>query len=96
MITQTRNIVTVSEGIEAEAEFGARKQDMPGLFAILRKGIYSEPEETVLREYAVNAVDANISNGKGDVPIEITMPNTLDPNLKIRDSGPGLSQKDMF
>jgi hypothetical protein len=52
--------------------------------------LYSDPEMAVLREYATNARDSHIEAGKGDVPIEITLPTTLAPFLKIKDRGVGL------
>lgn len=63
---------------------------------ILRDTLYSDKILAVLREYAANAWDANRMAGKADVPIEISLPTVTDPILRISDSGPGISENDVF
>ena len=83
---------TVStSGIMDDVEFGISQEDQSWVLHILRNQIYSNKVLAVLREYACNAKDAN-----RDVPIEVTFPTVLDPQLVIRDRGPGLSYEDMF
>lgn len=63
---------------------------------ILRDTLYSDKILAVLREYAANAWDANRMVGRGHVPIEIHLPTVMDPVLRISDSGPGISEADVF
>ena len=58
---------------------------------ILRTGIYSRKALSVLREFAANSQDAHAEAGIKDRPIEITLPNHLEPTLKIRDYGNSMS-----
>lgn len=58
---------------------------------ILRTGIYSKKQLCVLREFSSNAQDAHIEALIKDRPIEITLPNHLEPTLKIRDYGNSMS-----
>jgi hypothetical protein len=53
--------------------------------------LYSDPISAFIREYSTNARDAHIDAGKEDVPIEVTLPNSLSPYFKIRDFGRGMS-----
>lgn len=65
------------------------------IFALLGSYLYSNKELCVLHELSSNASDAHAMVGKGDVPIKITLPGQLDPNLRVRDFGPGLSNEDV-
>lgn len=56
-----------------------------------RDGFYSNKELAPLREYSTNARDSHIVSGIPTRPIEITLPTELEPELKIRDFGKGLS-----
>jgi hypothetical protein len=56
-----------------------------------RDGFYSNKILAPIREYSTNASDAHIEAGISDRPIEITLPTVMEPELKIRDFGKGLS-----
>ncbi len=56
--------------------------------------LYSDPEAAVLREYATNALDAHVEAGESR-PVEITLPTSLAPFVRIRDYGNGLSAADI-
>lgn len=60
-------------------------------FKILSKSLYSNPVGAVVRELSTNAYDAQVVNGNAEVPFELTLPSTLNPEFKIRDFGTGLS-----
>lgn len=60
-----------------------------------RDGFYSNKELAPIREYSTNARDAHIQAGIGDRPFHITLPTKLNPVLKIRDFGAGLSLKEI-
>ena len=96
MIPNTKLREVTSSGVAASGEFGISLNDSAHIMTILRDTLYSDKVLAVLREYSSNAWDAHKVVGKGDVPIEVTLPETLDPTLSIRDFGPGLSQEDVF
>lgn len=64
-------------------------------FKMLSSGLYSDKISAVLREIGCNAADAHIAGGIKHVPIEVKLPNKLDPLFFIRDRGPGLSDADV-
>src|ERR1019366_3856120 len=61
------------------------------IFDILRSKMYSNPVLAICREISCNARDAHREVNKNNTPIEIHLPNGLDPNYKIKDFGPGIS-----
>jgi len=63
---------------------------------MLSNKIYTDPIYAVAREYIANAVDAQGMNGALKKPVEIKLPNNLDPIWSVRDYGPGLSQADVM
>lgn len=62
-------------------------------FDILSSGLYSDKILAIIRELSCNAYDAHVASGKADVPIEIKLPNTLDPVFYVKDYGTGLSHE---
>lgn len=60
---------------------------------LLSRGIYEDAEMAVLREYSLNARDSNDEAGNTD-PIEVQLPTTMAPFLKIIDKGIGLNWDD--
>jgi len=89
MITETKNIHIERNNIGREASF--KMEANAHIMKILRDGIYSNKILACIREYSTNAMEAHKLNGNESVPIEVTLPNIIDPMLKIRDFGPGLS-----
>lgn len=75
------------------ATFGAREQDTPHLFRILRSTLYSNKPRAVLREYFSNAWDAHQQIGIPDRAVRVNLPTVLDSMLRIRDYGPGMSEE---
>ena len=79
-----------------ETKFGIKgEEDMVYIFEILRNKLYSDKVMAVLREYSTNAMDSHVESGQPDKPITVTLPTSLDPQLKIRDYGEGLSENDI-
>ena len=87
--------VAVEGNIES-SEFGATKENLPFLLNMLQTTLYSDKPLAVCREYITNAWDAHVDAGIPDTPIQITMPTSFSPVLKIRDFGKGLSKNDVF
>ncbi len=92
MIPESQSIKIESQNIKRESFF-TLSTNSAALMKILRSGIYSNKILACVREYSVNALEAHMLNGKQDTPIEITLPNYLNPILLIRDFGPGLDYK---
>lgn len=84
------NMSTENIGISDNA------QDQMMILNILTKSVYTDPLAAVLREYGCNGADANVEAGKGDLPIDVRLPNKLDPTLSIRDYGFGMDQEQMI
>lgn len=86
----------VSSGVTAKGKFGISRRSQAHIMTILRDNIYTDKILAVLREYSSNAWDAHRMVGKGDLPIHVTLPDTDNPTLVIRDFGPGMSPRDVF
>jgi len=88
-----RNVT--SSGSEAHTTFGISSKDQVHLIRILRSKLYTDKPLAVLREYTSNAWDEHIDASCPDKPIKVTLPSHLDPCLRIRDYGRGLSWQDI-
>lgn len=86
----------ISSEISEQISFGISAKDSSHIMRILRDQLYTDQVLAVLREYSTNALDANRQANRANVPIEIDLPTEFQPYLAIRDSGPGLSQTDVF
>ena len=53
---------------------------------------YSDPIKAILQELGANAADSHIRAGKEEVPFSVKLPNALDPHLRIRDYGVGMTE----
>ena len=95
MIPQVDKRDVVSSGADDSVSFEISAKDTAHIMTILRDTLYSDKIMAVLREYGTNAWDANKMAGRGDVPIEVTLPTLGKPELVIRDRGPGLSHVDI-
>jgi hypothetical protein len=69
-------------------------QGMAHIMGVLTN-LYSDAPLAVLREYSTNARDAHQAAGI-DRPIEVSLPTALDPTLRVRDFGVGLSEQDIL
>lgn len=87
-INETRPNVETSGNLE-EQLFSIQDQGM--IFDILRNKMYSNPILAICREISCNARDAHREVGTPDVPVQIYLPNNLEPVFKIKDLGPGIS-----
>ncbi len=65
----------------------------PSIVMQTLSSLYQNPRKIVVQEYISNGRDAHREIGKGDTPVQITLPTEIDPNLRIRDFGPGLDQE---
>lgn len=88
--TQTRKTISGVEGMEV-ARGSIREENVGMLFTHIADNLYSDKISSVCREHIANAFDANRANNQEQSPIEIHLPTMLDPYLRIKDSGLGLS-----
>lgn len=87
-LNEARPYLETSGSFE-EQEFSI--EDVGMLFDILRNKMYSDPILAIAREVSCNARDAHREVNKQDIPVEIQLPNALEPLYKIKDFGPGIS-----
>ena len=95
MIAQQTTVTVSSKGVRNAVSFGVKPEGLAHIFNVLRNQLYSNKHKAVLREYSTNAVDAHIEAGIPERPIEVTLPNSLNYNLTIRDFGNGLTEKEV-
>lgn len=93
MIVEDRRNIQ-SGGLQSTQDFQIRANGHA--FKILSSGLYSDKIRAILRELGCNAYDAHVSVGKGEVPFRIHLPDRLDPQLVIRDFGPGMSDQQIM
>ena len=82
--TSTRtetNMTTEAMGFDPEST---------AVLADILSGLYTNPHEAVVREYAANGIDAHEAAGVIR-PVEVTLPDDFNPQLTIRDYGTGMS-----
>lgn len=94
VINTSSNLVVNSTPFEKH-QFGIKSKNLHYIIGLLRNDLYSDKLLAVIREYACNAYDANVSAGKSKVPVHITLPSKLDSTFKCRDYGEGLSKQDI-
>lgn len=84
--------------VETDGEFTTsafRIKASAKAFKILSDSLYNNKFRAVVRELSCNAVDAHRAAGTTDVPFELKVPNSVDPEFRIRDYGTGLSRPDL-
>ena len=85
------NAVKIDSNVEPSKSLNFGISDVRLVVDILSK-LYAYPIRTLVQEYICNGRDAMREAGTwGKLPIEITVPNTLDPVFKVRDFGVGIS-----
>ncbi|MEO7099056.1 MAG: hypothetical protein ABI162_06820 [Luteolibacter sp.] len=97
-ICQSTEEPTLSSGAQVPIEIGLsdRLEDQQMIMTVLSDSLYTDKIAAVIREYACNAADANVEAGVGDTPIEVRLPNKLEPTLAIRDFGFGMSKEQVI
>jgi len=65
--------------------------NIASLLLILREKMYSDPPRATVQETMSNGRDAHRELGNPEVPIEVKIPNDLEPNFYIRDFGVGIT-----
>lgn len=73
--------------------FDADISDPKVMMLIVRDKLYAHKLRTPIQEYIANAIDAQKVAHTDDTPIRIVLPTNLEPILKIRDFGTGMSEE---
>jgi hypothetical protein len=85
------NVIKIDSNVEPSKALNFGISDVRLVVDILSK-LYAYPIRTLVQEYICNGRDAMREAGTwGKLPIEITVPNSLDPVFKVRDFGVGIS-----
>lgn len=83
-------------GATAGTFFGISLEDSAHIMTLLRDTLYTDKVLAVLREYGSNAWDANKAAGRGDIPIQVSLPTKNSLELVIRDFGPGMTEQEVM
>jgi hypothetical protein len=95
MITKKSDLTLEQSQEFTSYSFGIKESGLPHIFNVLRNQLYSDKILAVIREYSCNAVDAHVEVGDADKPIEVTLPNPLSLEFKVRDNGRGLNEREI-
>lgn len=88
------HVVETSQGFNFKTtDFGVSSPAL--IFDILCNKMYENPLRTMVQEYMANARDAHREVHNDTTPIDIVLPTPLDPHLRIRDFGPGITPERM-
>lgn len=88
IVTNNESHIENNMGSETQ-QFGI--EISPLLYKLLYSSIYEDKEQVVLQELSANALDAHKVAGKEHIPISITIPTQLSPELVVQDFGVGMS-----
>lgn len=92
-VNYDRNITTQGDLGGQRTNMTFDENSMEHIMGLLTD-LYSNPEMAVIREYSTNAIDSHKAAGNNN-PIEVTTPSDLNPYLRIKDYGVGLSVDDL-
>jgi hypothetical protein len=90
-ISDTSDTVVERNGIADEGAFGIIFNAK--MATVLSDGLYSDKIQSIIREISCNAVDSHVEAGYPSRPIEVHLPNSLEPWFHVRDFGIGLNHK---
>lgn len=82
-----RKIESTFQGKKKKFRFEASAK----AFQIVSSNLYTDKPLAILRELSCNALDSHRDAGTLDKPFEIDLPTKLNPTLRIRDYGTGMS-----
>lgn len=89
----TASPVTSAGAAGAASAFGIAMNGKA--FRVLSDTMYQDKIGSIVREVSCNALDSHIAAGIPERPIEIHVPDAMEPWLSIRDFGVGLSPEDI-
>jgi histidine kinase/DNA gyrase B/HSP90-like ATPase len=89
-------LLSNANGQVVDIQIGTSREAQMMIMNVLTNTLYTNKPEAVWREYGCNAADANVEAGRGDIPIEITLPTRLSAEAVIRDFGHGMTEGRML
>ncbi|MET0375927.1 MAG: hypothetical protein ABW128_16935 [Rhizorhabdus sp.] len=89
MLLEQTNRQVQSSGVMQTAR--ATIKATPKIFSMFEDGTYANKPLAICRELVSNGVDSHTAAGCSTRPVEVTVPNELDPVFKVRDFGIGMS-----
>lgn len=95
MIPIKQEIHNESFGLGLAHKMSIHEDSLAHVMSVLGN-LYSNPLRSVLVEYSSNAYDSHVAAGKKDVPIKVTLPSILFPELVIEDEGVGLTEEEVY
>jgi hypothetical protein len=63
----------------------------PKIFDFFANQTYANKPIAIFRELVANAIDAHVAAGTPNRPVEVTLATDLDPTVRVRDFGTGMS-----
>jgi hypothetical protein len=94
MKIQTKTIESQSNMVfDDSTRMSIDPSSIPHIVRVLTE-LYSDPAQSIVREYAANGLDSHIMAGQTK-PVEITFPTYLSPSFVVRDFGIGMSRQEM-
>ncbi len=63
------------------------------IFDMFSDQTYANKPLAIMRELVANGIDAHMSAGRSNVPVEVHLPTQLDPTCRITDYGTGMSHE---
>lgn len=94
MIIADKKAKVLRDGVQQEAHFNIKNENVAHIFSILRNQLYSDKIGAIIREYITNAIDAHVE-ANVNRPISITVPSVFSNEFIVRDYGKGLSPEDI-
>lgn len=73
--------------------FESEISDPKVMMLIVRDKLYAHKLRTPIQEYIANAIDSQIVAKNESTPLRLVLPTLLEPTLKIRDFGTGMSEE---
>ena len=95
MKLKTLDVKHVSGGIKEANSFDLDTSSANMIIGMLTRQ-YSNPELAFVREISSNAYDSHTEAGTTDKPFDFQLPTAIEPFVKIRDYGTGLSKEFML
>lgn len=91
--TATSGDIVTSGNMESR-KFGANINGKA--FRLFSDTIYKNKIGSIVRELGCNALDAQKTAGRGDIPFEVHLPTIFEPYFSIKDTGVGMSHDDVM
>lgn len=93
MIPTKQNVDSNLDGFESQ-NFTIQINDKS--FRVLLDGLYTNKEQSIVRELWTNAYDSHIAAGTVERPFDCKLPSTFDPTFTIRDYGTSMVHDDVM